>query len=352
MKEYTVIGLMSGTSLDGLDLACCNFKEEDGNWSFKVIRAETISYSRKWLELLNDAYQKEIHDLNEIDLKFGHHLAEASLDFIKNLGLKPDFIASHGHTIFHKPEQGITLQIGNGEAMSKILGLPVIYDFRSLDISLGGQGAPLVPIGDKLLFNHYDFCVNLGGFANTSYDLKGERFAQDISPVNMILNNLSQRIGLVYDRNGELASKGNLNTKLLKALNELPFYGMDAPKSLSREWFEYEFLPIVDKFNIEIPDLLSTVTEHIAIQIGTSLKIKTKGSALITGGGAHNTYLINRIQAHTNIKLVIPGNELIDFKEAIVFAFLGVLRMRNEVNCLSSATGANEDCSGGRIAYP
>ena len=343
---------MSGTSLDGLDLAYCNFEKVEEKWSYKVEKAETISYQDEWIKKLSTAYQTPIEKLKEINHGYGQFLAQITQDFIHRNNLKPDFIASHGHTIYHNPNEGISLQIGDGNEMAKALKLPVIYDFRSLDISLGGQGAPLVPIGDKLLFGHFDFCLNLGGFANISYDYQGERLAQDVCPVNMILNNLSQRMGFNYDKDGKLASKGKIDVELLNELNKIPFYQYNAPKSLSREWFEEEFLLITKKFKTDTHNLLRTITEHIAIQIAKSFESKTEGSVLVTGGGAHNSYLIKRIQSHTNLQLILPEQELINFKEAIVFAFLGVLRMRNEVNCLSSATGAKQDCSGGRMSNP
>ncbi len=352
MNEYTVIGLMSGTSLDGLDLACCLFKKDKQKWGFNILQTESIPYQEVWVKNLSDAYQMPIENLKEINIQYGHFLAQKTLDFINRNKLKPDFIASHGHTIFHNPDEGLSLQIGDGDQMASILKLPVIYDFRSLDISLGGQGAPLVPIGDQLLFGHHDFCLNLGGFANISYDLLGERLAQDICPVNMALNNLSQRIGFDFDKNGILASEGNLNNELLNKLNNIHFYELNAPKSLSREWFENDFLPIIEKSSSETRDLLRTVTEHIAIQITKTFDSKSSGSVLITGGGAHNAYLIKRIQTLSKLDLILPDPQLINFKEAIVFAFLGALRMNNEVNCLSSATGASKDCSGGRIAFP
>ncbi|MBU1013142.1 MAG: anhydro-N-acetylmuramic acid kinase [Bacteroidetes bacterium] len=350
MKQYNVIGLMSGTSLDGLDIASCNFIQEEGNWEFKIHHAETIPYPKEWIKKLTEAPFLSAIALKQLDLSYGKYLAEKTLTFIAKHQLKPDFIASHGHTIFHQPEKSYTLQIGNGNQIAETLKLPVIYDFRSLDISLGGQGAPLVPIGDQLLFNDFEICLNLGGFANISFDLNGRRMAQDVCPVNMALNFISQKEHQKYDHNGQMALKGKINSELLKTLNNISFYHIDPPKSLSREWFESEFLSILLKFPISNFDLLRTVTEHIAFQVSNSFMVKDKGKVLITGGGAHNTFLIQRIQTLTNLNLVIPDHALIDFKEAVVFAFLGILRIRDEVNCLSSATGARHDSSGGRIA--
>ena len=352
MGRYTVIGLMSGTSLDGLDIVCCEFREKGKKWNFLIKEAETIPYNEEWIKSLSNAPLLKSQELKRLDILYGRYLAEKTLNFIHKNTLKPDFIASHGHTIFHQPEKGYTLQIGNGTEMAKQLKLPVIFDFRSLDVSLGGQGAPLVPIGDQLLFNGFDCCLNLGGFANVSYELNGKRIAYDICPANIALNKISRQLGVEFDIDGQLASKGELNFGLLKELNKISFYELLAPKSLSREWLESVFFEIINKFQIPIKDILRTLTEHIAIQISKSIKIKKNGSVLITGGGAHNIFLINRLKALTTLKLIIPEKELIDFKEAIIFAFLGILRMKNEINCLSSVTGAQHDCSGGQIAYP
>jgi len=352
MKQYNVIGLMSGTSLDGLDIASCNFIREEGNWEFKIHHAETIPYPNEWIKKLTEAPFLSAIALKQLDLSYGKYLAEKTLTFIAKHQLSPDFIASHGHTIFHQPEKNYTLQIGNGNQMAETLNLPVIYDFRSLDISLGGQGAPLVPIGDQLLFKDFDICLNLGGFANISFDLNGKRMAQDVCPANMALNLISQNENQKYDHNGQMASSGAVDYKLFNALNKIHYYHIPPPKSLSREWFESEFLSILLKFPISNFDLLRTITEHIAFQVSNSFMVKEKGRVLITGGGAHNTFLIQRIQALTNLSLVIPDNALVDFKEAVVFAFLGILRIRDEVNCLGSATGARHDSSGGRIATP
>ncbi|PKP33701.1 MAG: anhydro-N-acetylmuramic acid kinase [Bacteroidetes bacterium HGW-Bacteroidetes-17] len=352
MKQYNVIGLMSGTSLDGLDIASCSFIEEAGNWEFKIQQAETISYTNEWIKNLTVAPFLSSDELRQLDFSYGNYLAVKTLTFIEKNKLNPDFIASHGHTIFHQPEKNFTLQIGNGTQMAEILKLPVIYDFRALDISLGGQGAPLVPIGDQLLFKDFEICLNLGGFANISFDLQGRRMAQDVCPVNMALNFISQKEHQEYDHNGQMALKGKINSELLKTLNNISYYHIDPPKSLSREWFESEFLSILLKFPISNYDLLHTITEHIAFQISNSFRIKEKGKVLITGGGAHNAYLMQRIQALTNLNIEIPDHDLVDFKEAVVFAFLGILRMRDEVNCLGSATGAKHDSCGGIIANP
>ncbi len=343
---------MSGTSLDGLDLAFCEFLENDGVWKFEIKHVETLAYTDEWKRKLLTVSKLPNDQIKKLDVSYGKYLAEETLSFIKTHSLKPDFIASHGHTVFHQPEKKYTLQIGDGEIMARILGLPVISDFRSLDVFYGGQGAPLVPIGDKLLFSKFDSCINLGGIANISFEENGKRIAYDICPVNMALNYYSKKQGFEFDKDGKLASEGNFCKALFETLNNIPYYQQKAPKSLSREWFESEFLSSINNFKIPVNDFLNTLTEHIAFQISNSLISKNKGTILLTGGGAHNTYLANRIQLISNKKVIIPEDEIIDFKEAIIFGFLGVLRMRNEVNCLSSVTGASQDCSGGKISYP
>lgn len=343
---------MSGTSLDGLDLACCNFYENNEKWSYETIKAVTINYSDGWISRLQSAHQISRKELKKLDLLYGQYLGELTLGFINDFGLNPDFISSHGHTVLHQPEKKLSLQIGNGQMMANTLKLPVVYDFRSLDVSIGGQGAPLVPIGDKLLFNDYDYCINLGGIANTSFDHEGERIAYDICPVNMALNMLSLREGLSYDKDGKLASTGILNNGLLSDLNNIHFYQKTPPKSLSREWFESEFMPYLNSSNLTTIDLLRTVVEHIAIQIAHSINKKDGVKVLMTGGGALNTFLTKRIQNLSKADIRTPSLDLINFKEAIIFGFLGVLRMRKQVNCLKSVTGASRDSSGGKISWP
>jgi anhydro-N-acetylmuramic acid kinase len=230
--------------------------------------------------------------------------------------------------------------------------LPVVYDFRSGDVALGGQGAPLVPIGDKLLFPEYDFCLNLGGFANISYEYKGRRIAYDICPVNIVMNAIAERSGKAYDENGDMAREGMLSHYLLTELNQLGFYKMppDSPKSLGKEWVIKNINPLLEQYDLADNDLLHTFCEHIAYQVGKSLKGKSKGKLLITGGGAYNSYLLDRMKEHITHDIVLPAKTTIEYKEALLFAFLGVLRTRNEVYCLKSVTGASRDSSGGVIA--
>ncbi|NOX47646.1 MAG: anhydro-N-acetylmuramic acid kinase [Chlorobi bacterium] len=346
MENHLVIGLMSGTSLDGLDIALCSFHYQDNNWSFKILDTKTQRYPDYWLNQLASIHNAGAEDLTRLHFEYGHFLGEQVKSFIKRTGQKPDFIASHGHTIFHRPEKEYTLQIGDGNAIAAVTGLPVVFDFRSKDVALGGQGAPLVPIGDKLLFPGYDSCINLGGIANISYESNNQRIAFDICPANQVLNSLSNQLEEPFDNNGEMASEGNLNLELFERLNALGYYESKPPKSLGKEWVDENIYPLLNLFSIPIKDKLRTFTEHIALQI-TNIINANRGKVLITGGGAYNDFLIERIKASTSCQIEIPNNELIEFKEAMVFAFLGVLRKRNEINCLSSVTGASRNsCSG------
>ena len=348
MAKYRVIGLMSGTSLDGLDIAYCTFKHEKNKWHYSIKHAVTIKYDNAWLKKIKAAHGLSSQKLLLLHNEFGKYLGTCVKQFIKEHDInKIDLVASHGHTIFHQPDKHFTFQLWHVAAIAAECGLPVVSDFRSLDVLLGGQGAPLVPIGDKLLFPEYDFCLNLGGFANVSYQHKKERVAFDICPVNIALNYLAGLLNKEYDKSGAIAASGNVDSKLLAKLDSLSYYKLAFPKSLGREWLEEEFLPLLNGSKISVQDKLATVTEHIAVQIAKVLK--GKGKVLVTGGGAFNTYLIKRIGSKTNVKLILTDKILINYKEALVFALLGVLRWRGEVNCLKSVTGAKRNNSGGSI---
>jgi anhydro-N-acetylmuramic acid kinase len=347
MKETTAIGLMSGSSLDGLDLAFVKFNEEGEHYDFQILVAETLPYPEFWKTQLSEAFHKQPEDLVQLDKDYGKYLGEQVLAFAKKHGASPDFVASHGHTIFHKPEQHFTLQIGDGQELAKACGFLVINDFRNEDVSKGGQGAPLVPIGDKLLFSDYEICLNIGGIANVSYDENGQRIAYDLCIANQALNYLAQMKGLDYDRDGQLARSGEVDMDLLKRLNRHPFYGQLPPKSLGREFFEAHQKGLLK--NIPIEDMLATFVEHIALQIALGISHLTKGKILVTGGGARNQFLMERLQARTSHEVVIPEKMIIDYKEALVFAFLGLLRMERKTNVLASVTGAESDSCSGRI---
>ncbi|MCE9538891.1 MAG: anhydro-N-acetylmuramic acid kinase [Bacteroidetes bacterium] len=352
--HYSVIGLMSGTSLDGVDIAFCRFFKDKSKWTYEIVHGETISYTDSWKQILLNLEKADALTFQQTHVDYGIYLGTLVSYFIKKYDLKPDFVSSHGHTIFHQPEKKITVQIGAGSAIAAECNLPVVYDFRSLDVALGGQGAPLVPVGDKLLFSEFDFCLNLGGFANVSYQHNDQRIAFDISPVNIVMNSICAKLGKEYDNGGELARTGTIHEALLQELNELPFYKLplDSPKSLGKEWVVKNIDSLLKKNNLSEADVLRTFCEHAAMQIAKALNNKPVGSLLVTGGGVYNSFLMEKIKYHVVHQLAIPDKDTIEFKEALIFAFLGVLRMCNEVNCLKSVTGAKRDNIGGAVVHP
>lgn len=353
-QRYKAIGLMSGTSLDGVDVVCCNFLlKKSGVWEFQIEKAITIPYNSAWTAKLATAHQLNAEELIQLHANYGAYLGNLCKKFIRLYGIKDvDFIASHGHTIFHQPTKKFTFQLGDGNAIHAVSKIPVVYDFRSLDIALSGQGAPLVPIGDHFLFSEYDVCLNLGGIANLSQMVSGKRIAFDICFANMGLNHLAQKAGKVFDKNGKLASDGELNPKMLNDLKKVYAKIHSNKPSLGREFFESNIRPILDNEIIDLADRLHTLTESIAIEIASTLnKTKKQKTVLCTGGGAFNSYLIYRLVDYIDDRadLIIPEIEIVKFKEAVVFAFLGVKRVRNEINCLKSVTGASQDSSSGML---
>lgn len=350
---YNVIGLMSGTSLDGLDIAYCHFIKKETSWEYKIKAAQTIHYPPVLKKKLIAATSMTGLDLTMLDAELGRYFGNQVKKFVRDYALKkPDFIASHGHTVFHQPHRGFTLQIASGAYIAAQSKIPVVCDFRTLDVAMQGQGAPLVPIGDELLFNQFEYCLNLGGFANVSFRKNKKRKAFDICPVNIVLNELASRLGKQFDRNGLLAKRGKVNDGLLKQLNELNFYRQKAPKSLGREWVDKYVFPLLNKSKFKETDLLATFVEHIAYQIAKSLKAKAKEKILLTGGGAYNAYLVERIKFYSKAQIIIPENKLVEFKEALIFAFLGMLRWAGKTNTLKTVTGAQKDTCSGTIYLP
>jgi anhydro-N-acetylmuramic acid kinase len=345
---YQAIGLMSGTSLDGLDIAYCTFKRDD-RWHFELHEATTISYDEHWRERLRTAHTLSGMDLTQLHVDLGILHGSWVKEFMQSHSCQVDFIASHGHTVFHQPHLGVTLQIGSAAHIAAAAGIDVIADFRTTDVAHGGQGAPLVPIGDLWLFGNYPMCLNLGGIANVSVKESLHMEAFDIGLCNMALNHYAEKLGVSYDRDGNLSRQGSLNEILLQQLNSLEFFKQPAPKSLGKEFWVNEFLPIVEHSGVNAHDALHTITEHIAIQIGAALTHREQGEMLVTGGGAHNGFLIERIAAHTQHRVVVPEKKIVDFKEALIFAFLGALRTAGESNALASVTGARRDSVGGAI---
>lgn len=350
MKETLAIGLMSGSSLDGIDLALVQFHDDSGRYRYTLIDAETLPYPGYWHERLANAFLSRPESLRPLDLEYGAYLGECIKDFAAQHGVTPDFVASHGHTVFHQPERRYTLQIGDGQAIADHCGFLTVNDFRSEDVAKGGQGAPLVPIGDRLLFADYTLCLNIGGIANISYEQDGKRLAYDLCIANQALNWLARREGLDYDKDGLLARKGTLAPSLFAQLNDHPYYRQAPPKSLGREFFETYQRPLLE--TDDTATVLTTFTEHIAFQIADAVKTVPQGTLLATGGGALNTYLIERLRHHTHHQVVIPDRQTVNYKEALIFALLGLLRLEGRTNVLSSVTGAPTDSCSGRIWHP
>ena len=345
---------MSGTSLDGLDIACCTFEQNGESWSYKIEDAVTFKYNEEWSKKLTSIHNTSAYEFALANTEYGYYVAEKVNEFISEKNIKGiDLIASHGHTIFHQPEKNFTFQLGSGAAIAGRTGITTVCDFRSLDVALNGQGAPLVPIGDALLFSGFEYCLNLGGIANISFpspqeEGSGVRSAFDICPVNLVLNTLAQTLGKNYDSEGDFARSGSLNNNLLEKLNNLDFYKTTGAKSLGREWVEQVFFPVLNSFEISAEDKLNTVCEHIALQIAKHAKDATS-KMLVTGGGAYNSYLMERLKIYTQTEVIIPNNQTIEYKEALIFAFLGLLRFEQKNNTLASVTGARTDSIGGAI---
>lgn len=341
---------MSGTSLDGIDLAHIKFHITESKWSFEILESETISYNQHWLNHLKTAVNYPENELKKLNKDYTKLLASIISDFIKKHQIENlDAVCSHGHTILHQPEKELTLQIGNLPEISSLIHQTVVCDFRVQDVELGGQGAPLVPIGDRILFSEYDYCMNLGGFSNVSFEQNGERIAFDISPVNTVLNYYANQSGLDYDDKGNISRTGKVDEKLLHKLNSLDFYQQKFPKSLGFEFVKEIALPLIETFEIPIENKLRTFTEHIALQTTLALPDK-KGKMLVSGGGAYNDFLIERIQSHLpEMKIIIPSKKILEYKEALIFALLGVLKLREETNVLSSVTGAKINHSSGKV---
>ena len=357
MKEHKVIALMSGTSLDGLDMAYCHYRKSDTGWKFEIKRTRQVSYDKDRRGALAQAINLSALEHLQLHNEYGTWLGEQVRDFVNSDDLEVDFVSSHGHTSHHQPEKGVTWQLGSGQHLANACGLLTICDFRSNDVALGGQGAPLVPIGDQELFGEYTFCLNLGGISNISFEHQGKRIAYDIGIANMLLNNICNESGILYDEGGTLASNGSVNSPLLKALNDVAYYQLPFPKSTGYEWFLNDLVPVLDQFPDSLENRLCTSVAHITQQVANQVQkygSREDRTLLVTGGGAHNSFLIEQLTERLlgNTKVIVPDNILIDYKEALVFGFMGVLRLENEINILASVTGAKRDSIGGVIYRP
>jgi anhydro-N-acetylmuramic acid kinase len=352
-KSYKIIGVMSGTSLDGIDLAEAMFTQSEKGWEYQIKTTATISYPEFWKKRLTGIHQLSHTELQKLDQNYTLFLSQNIKGFIQENNLEHiDAVASHGHTVLHQPEKGITFQIGNLPQLAKNIDQKVICDFRVQDVGLGGQGAPLVPIGDRLLFGDFEACLNLGGFANISREQNGGRIAFDIGAVNTVLNTLAEKEGKKFDKGGKIAASGKMDLGLKKELDQLAFYTKNPPKSLGIEWVHENIFPILATSKLPIKDQLQTYCQHITEKIAEYLSNKTGEKTLVTGGGAFNSYFIQLLREKTNSEIYLPDKKLIDFKEALIFAFLGVLRLRGENNVLKSVTGAEKDHCSGKVFEP
>ena len=342
---------MSGTSLDGLDIVYVNFKH-DKSWKYEIINSKTYKYEKKWNSLLQNISKEKIKSVTKIDTDYTKLLSKYIIKFINEFSIKDiDFISSHGHTALHQPSRSLTYQIGNLPILAKYIKQKVVCDFRVQDVELGGQGAPLVPVGEQYLFSEYNMLINLGGFANITKRIKKDITAYDICPLNIVFNHLARIIELKYDDGGYIASTGDMNQDLYNNLQSLDYYKQDPPKSLGIEWVNDQIYPILKDFkDVPIEDLMNTFSNHFAFQIVKNIGDQDK--VLITGGGAYNEYLIGKIKNLTNSKITIPDPKIIEYKEALIFSFLGLLRFLEINNCYSSVTGAKKDHCSGKIYTP
>lgn len=357
MSSWIAIGIMSGTSIDGLDIVAVEIKKEIEKWSYNILKSSEVQYPLSLKNKLIQCIEFSAEQLIYLDLELGKFIGDEVNKFLEDTVIKPDIIASHGHTVFHQPDSGMTFQIGDGQTILNKTGIKTVCDFRKMDVLKGGQGAPLVPIGDALLFSDYPVCLNIGGFANISFNnSEGYRKAFDTGPANIILNYLTRKINKEYDPNGDMASSGRIITYIYDKLNEFPYYSLPAPKSLGLEWVKENFWSLLNNDNETIPDLLCTCVEHIAFQIDKSISDecginnRKEVKVLVTGGGVYNDFLMNRLKnLSKNMQYIIPEPQIIDFKEALIFALLGVLRILEKENILSSVTGAYSNSIGGTI---
>ena len=347
-SSFNIIGVMSGTSVDGLDLCYVSFNK-DFLSNYKIICSETIDYPSILKTNLINAINLDDTKLKELDFKLGEFIGFSIEDFLQNNNLsKPDLISSHGHTVYHQPKILKTLQIGSGKVINKVTGVKTVNNFREQDVKLGGEGAPLVPIGDKILFKNYKYCLNLGGFVNISIKNNDQIFAYDICALNTVLNFYSKKIGYEYDKNGSLSKQGAINSDMFNELNKLNFYSKKNPKSLGIEFVKEVLFPLINKYQINYSDVLATYIKHVAFQIKKNINDEEK--VLLSGGGSFNKTLIQNLENY-NINYTIPENTIVNFKESLIFALLGYLKINNKTNCLKSVTGASRDHSSGDIFY-
>ena len=350
-ETFRVLGLMSGTSLDGLDMSYAVYRRASGKWTYKLEKAVFIPYEVDMISMLRNAIHFSAQELLQLHVDYGKWLGIKCQDVIQDNKWEVDFISSHGHTVFHQPDKGLTFQAGSLQHIFNVVKTPIIGDFRTMDVAKGGQGAPFVPIGDKTLFSEYDICVNLGGISNLSYDFQGNRLAYDVGACNMLLSYILKDSEQDYDDKGAISRRGRIIQGFYDALNDLAYFSTSPPKSTGYEWFRKEVEPIVDNYrSSSLEDLLHTAVKHISYQLSRAFaQAKNEGQVLLTGGGAKNDFLMEalRTQCGKDLEVVVPEMDLVDFKEALIFGLMGAMRWVGEDNVIASVTGASSDsCSG------
>lgn len=356
--QYRVIGLMSGSSGDGLDIAFVTLEENRGKWNFEIVHADCVPYSDAWQKRISQATTLSAYEFQLFHHEYGVYTGSLVNNFVEqyNLAYRVQLIGSHGHTIFHNPSRGISVQAGSGAAIAALTGINVISDLRSMDLALGGQGAPIVPVGEQLLFSEFDYYLNLGGIANVSVKKENTWRAWDVCAANRVLNAVAAMNDKLYDDKGAMARTGKTDTTLLTKLNALDYYKLASPKSLGNDFADQTIIPLLQQTDLSIPDLLHTYCRHIAQQIMYSLlplkQNQEPATMLITGGGAFNDFLVQCIEQELNslgIKAVLPVPAVIKFKEALIMALMAVLRWREEYTCYAASTGAKRNSIGGAI---
>ena len=348
---------MSGSSLDGLDVAFAELEENGGQWNFEIKAAKCFEYDDVWKNKLQNAVHLNAHNYFLLNSDFGKFCAEKINLFIEENALQyqVQLIGFHGHTTFHSPKENVTAQLGNAAIIAAHTGINVVSDLRSIDVAFGGEGAPIVPIGEKLLFKNFDYFLNIGGIANVSFNIENNYFAFDVCAANRVLNLLAMQAGKAFDEDGKIAATGNINEKLLKQLNEESYYKQSFPKSLSNNFGTEIIYPVIKNYSLSTADALRTYCEHIAIQIRKAFENNQQNGEkklLITGGGALNVFLTGRIKTllqTLNIQTIIPQKEIINFKEALIMGLIATLRWREENTVIKTVTGAKRNSIGGAI---
>lgn len=351
-RTGVVIGVMSGTSADGIDIAACRFAYENSAYRFELLETAYFDYTPDQKRYLSSLPHLTAAEIYEADVVIGRWFAQRIIEFSELYSIQPELISVHGHTLFHQPQKGFSVQLGCGATIAALTGTKTAVNFRQSDIAHSGQGAPLVPIGDELLFNAYQACLNIGGFANISFNKNNQRIAFDICPANKVLNKLVAKLGLEYDRDGEIGKSGKVLSNLLSKLNDLAYYKKPNPKSLGEEWLNEVFYPCIQT-GFDVEDTLCTFYEHISDQISHSINVHQIKTCLATGGGAHNSFLVDLLRKKSNnCEWIVPEKKIIDFKESIIFGFIGWLRLHELYNTLPTATGSSKKVSSGVIWMP